>query len=191
MRDTIETNRLTLRPFLATDATQVATLAGDWDVARMCARIPHPYDQDDARRWFETLPKARAEGQGYTFALSNPQDGVIGAMSLERRKEGDPLTLGYWLGKPYWGRGLATEAGAAVLAHAVEDLGATQFRSEHFAENEASGNVLQKLGFAYTGDVRAMHCMARGAKLPARLMARPSRSSAGRNPTGWEASNDS
>lgn len=186
MRDTIETNRLTLRPFTAADAAQVATLAGEWDVARMCARIPHPYGEDEARHWFETLPKARADGQGYTFALSNPQDGVIGAMSLERRRENDPLTLGYWLGKPYWGRGLATEAGAAVLAHAVEDLGAAEFRSEHFAENEASGNVLQKLGFSYTGDVRAMHCMARGAKLPARLMARPSR-----NPTGWEASNDS
>ena len=175
MRDTIETNRLTLRPFLASDAVQVATLAGDWDVARMCARIPHPYDEDDARRWFGTLPKARADGQGFTFALANAQDGVVGAMSLERRKDGDPLVLGYWLGKPYWGRGLATEAGAAILAHATEDLGVADFRSEHFAENEASGNVLRKLGFSYTGDVRAMHCMARGAKVPARLMERTSR----------------
>jgi [ribosomal protein S5]-alanine N-acetyltransferase len=172
MRDTIETNRLTLRPFLASDATQVATLVGDWDVARMCARIPHPYAADDARRWFESQPKARAEGVAFTFAVSNAQDGVVGAISLERRKDSDPLTLGYWLGKPHWGRGYATEAGAAVLAHATEDLGLADFRSEHFEDNEPSGAVLRKLGFAYTGDVRAMHCLARGAKVPARLMKR-------------------
>lgn len=175
MRDTIETNRLTLRPFTANDAVPVATLVGDWDVARMCARIPHPYGEDDARRWLATLPKARVDGESYTFAIATAHDGVVGAISLERRNDGDPLTLGYWLGKPYWGRGFATEAGAAVLAHATEDLGVDTYRSEHFVENEASGAVLQKLGFAYTGDVRAMHCLARGAKLPARLMKRPKR----------------
>jgi RimJ/RimL family protein N-acetyltransferase len=174
MRDTIETNRLSLRPFAASDAVQVATLAGDWDVARMCARIPHPYREDDARQWFATQPKARAEGRGFTFAIATAKDGVIGAIGLERTDEADPLTLGYWLGKPHWGRGYATEAGAAVLAYAAEDLGAGQFRSEHFVENEPSGAVLRKLGFAYTGDVRSTHCLARGAKVPARLMRRPS-----------------
>jgi [ribosomal protein S5]-alanine N-acetyltransferase len=175
MRDTIETNRLSLRPFAASDAAQVAELAGDWDVARMCARLPHPYREQDAQQWFATLPKARAEGVGFTFAITTAQDGVVGAIGLERRTPGDPLTLGYWLGKPHWGRGYATEAGATVLAHATEDLGATHYRSEHFVENTPSGAVLRKLGFAYTGDVRTMHCLARGAKVPARLMRRPPR----------------
>jgi [ribosomal protein S5]-alanine N-acetyltransferase len=175
MRDTIETNRLTLRPFTASDAVQVATLAGDWDVARMCARLPHPYGEADAHAWLATIPEARAAGTGFQFAITTAHDGVIGAIGIERRREGEPPTLGYWLGKPFWGRGYATEAGAAVLAHATEDLGATQFRSEHFEENTPSGAVLQKLGFAYTGDVRSMHCLARGAKVPARLMRRPPR----------------
>jgi RimJ/RimL family protein N-acetyltransferase len=172
MRDTIETNRLTLRPFATSDAAVVATLAGDWDVARMCARIPHPYAESDAHQWFATQPKARAEGRSFAFAIANAHDGLVGAIGLDAR-DGDPLTLGYWLGKPYWGRGYATEAGAAVLAHATEDLGAAPFRSEHFVENAASGAVLRKLGFAYTGDVRSMHCLARGETVEARLMHRP------------------
>lgn len=175
MRDTIETNRLTLRTFTASDAVQVATLCGDWDVARMCARLPHPYREDDAKQWFSLMPKARAEGAAFDFAITTAHDGLIGAIGLERRRDGHAPTLGYWLGKPYWGHGYATEAGAAVLAHATEDLGETDFRSEHFVENQPSGAVLAKLGFAYTGDVRSMHCLARGAKVPARLMTRPPR----------------
>lgn len=172
MRDTIETNRLTLRSFTASDAATVAQLAGEWDVARMCARIPHPYGEDDAKFWFATHPKGRVDGTAFPFAIANAHDGVIGAISLERRRAEDAPTLGYWLGKPYWGCGYATEAGAALLAHAAEDLAVNDFRSEHFEENEQSGAVLQKLGFRYTGDVRAMHCLARGAKVPARLMKR-------------------
>jgi RimJ/RimL family protein N-acetyltransferase len=172
MRDTIETNRLTLRTFTANDAATVAQLAGEWDVARMCARLPHPYAEDDAKQWFATHDKGRAEGTAFPFAITNARDGVIGAISLERRDAEDVPTLGYWLGKPFWGRGYATEAGAALLAHAAEDIGAREFRSEHFEENAPSGAVLQKLGFRYTGDIRAMHCLARGAKVPARLMKR-------------------
>jgi len=172
MRDTIETNRLTLRPFMASDAATVATLVGDWDVARMCARIPHPYGEDDAKQWFASQPKARAEGAAFTFAVAGARDGVIGAMGLTRRGADEMFEIGYWLGKPFWNRGYATEAGAALLAHAVEDLNETRFHAQHFEENQASGVVLQKLGFAYTGDVRAMHCLARATKLPARLMKR-------------------
>lgn len=172
MRDTIETNRLTLRPFGANDAAQVATLAGDWDVARMCARIPYPYGENDAHAWFASQTAARAKGASYTFAISTARDGVIGAIGLDAKDE-EPLTLGYWLGKPFWSQGYATEAGAAVLAHAVEDLGVDRFRSEHFVENDKSGRVLEKLGFAYTGEVREMACLARSERVPARLMLRP------------------
>ncbi|MBL8559176.1 MAG: GNAT family N-acetyltransferase [Hyphomonadaceae bacterium] len=172
MRDTIETNRLTLRPFTASDAATVTRLVGDWDVARMCARIPHPYREDDAKQWLATLPKARAEGASFTFAVTSAKDGVIGAIGLTRRDADETFEIGYWLGKPYWGQGYATEAGATVLAYAVEDLGEKRFQAQHFEENAPSGAVLQKLGFRYTGDVRAMHCLARGAKVPARLMKR-------------------
>jgi RimJ/RimL family protein N-acetyltransferase len=176
MRTTIDTNRLTLRPFLATDAQRVAMLVGDWDVCSMLARVPHPYAAADAEAWFATHAEAHAAGQNFTFAITTPSDGVIGCIGFELNGEGiedGALVLGYWLGKPYWGRGYATEAGAAVLAYAERDTGIASFRSGHFAENPASGVVLEKLDFAYTGEVKPQHCLARGVDLPSRKMVRP------------------
>jgi RimJ/RimL family protein N-acetyltransferase len=138
----------------------------------MLARVPHPYAVEDAQKWFDTMPAARACGRGYTYAIAMAHDGVIGAMGLEKRSDDDVYTLGYWFGKPSWGYGFATEAGTALLAYATEDTGETEFRSEHFVENEASGRVLQKLSFTYTGEVRDMTCLARGQDMPARGMER-------------------
>lgn len=172
MRDTIETPRLTLRPFGAGDAAPVAELVGDWDVARMLARVPHPYSIEDAQAWFATQPETRASGRDFPFAITTAHDGVIGCVGIHKPPGEEGFTLGYWLGRLHWGRGYATEAGAALLAHATEDLGLTHFHSEHFVGNDVSGRVLQKLGFAYTGEVRSMHCLARGADVEARQMAR-------------------
>lgn len=173
MRSTIDTPRLSLRAFRDADASRVTELVGAWDVARMLARVPHPYKDDNAKGWIATHDEARANARGWHFAIATTSDGVIGAMSLERRDDDEPLTLGYWLGEPYWGLGYATEAGAALLAYASDDLGETTFRSEHFIDNDASGRVLRKLDFAYTGEVRRMQCVARGEKVQARMMRRP------------------
>lgn len=172
MRDTIETPRLTLRHFVASDAAPVTELVSDWDVARMLARVPHPYSVDDAQASFAAQPEARAKGAEYPFAITTAHDGVIGSIGIHRRGGDGEFTLGYWVGRPFWKRGYATEAGAALLAHATEDLGVTHFHSEHFVENETSGRVLRKLDFAYTGEVRSMHCLARGEDVEARQMAR-------------------
>jgi RimJ/RimL family protein N-acetyltransferase len=175
MRTTIDTNRLTLRPFQATDAQRVAMLVGDWDVCSMLARVPHPYAAADAEAWFATHAAAHAAGEAFTYAIVTPSDGVIGAISLELNGEGvtdGSLVLGYWLGKPYWGRGYATEAGAALLAYAEADTGVKHFRAGHFSENPASGKVLEKLGFVYTGEVKPQLYLARGIELPSRKMAR-------------------
>ncbi len=180
MRDTIETQRLTLRPFSANDVAPVVALCGDWDVARMLARVPHPYKHADAVEWIETIPARRDAGTDFVFAITNARDGVMGAIGIDLRDGEDAFTLGYWLGKPFWRQGYATEAGGAVLAHATEDLGVARFRSEHFVGNEVSGRVLQRLGFGYTGEMRQMPCLARGEHVPARLMERPRKQQSGR-----------
>jgi [ribosomal protein S5]-alanine N-acetyltransferase len=175
MRTQIDANRLSLRQFQTADAARVAELVGDWDVCSMLARVPFPYAEADAAAWFATHTAAHAAGEGFTYAIATPSNGVIGAIGLELNGEGiedGALVLGYWLGKPFWGRGYATEAGAAVLAYAEADTGMKSFRSGHFAENPASGVVLEKLGFAYTGEVKPQLCLARGIDLPSRKMAR-------------------
>jgi [ribosomal protein S5]-alanine N-acetyltransferase len=152
MQLAIETRRLVLRPFTQADARRVAYLAGDYDVARMCGRVPHPYSLKTAIDWIATHEEERVSGEEFPFAVTLERDGLIGSCGVNRAKGGpaDLWEIGYWLGQPYWGFGYATEAAKALMAWAQAELGAKVFAAGHFADNPASGKVLVKLGFAHT-----------------------------------------
>lgn len=151
---TIIARRLTLRPYQQTDAARVAYLAGDYDVAMMCGRVPHPYPIAAAYSFFDMLEQGQESGKEYAFAVTLPIDGVIGACGLSRVGEPDAETweLGYWYGMPYWGLGYASEAARALMDWGRDQLGAKIFVAGHFVDNPASGNVLRKLGFLRTGE---------------------------------------
>jgi [ribosomal protein S5]-alanine N-acetyltransferase len=165
MTDIISTERLSLRPFQPRDAGRIAYLAGDYDVARMCARVPSPYPVLAAEGWLELQAAARRKGDEFAFAVTRPRDGLIGACGVTRLKGGSVFELGYWLGRPYWGEGYATEAARAVIEWAQARLGATGFLAGHFADNPASGAVLRKLGFRPTHATQ-MFGLARGTAAP-------------------------
>lgn len=174
MRDVIETNRLTLRRMTAQDCGRVVEFLGDWDVASMLSRIAHPYAPDHYLAWQATHAETWAKQTNLPFAITTARDGLIGCIGIDGERDvAGRYEIGYWLGKPYWGQGYATEAGAALLAQAEHDLGIADFISRHFVENEKSGQVLQKLGFSYTGDVKPSPCLARGHDVAARMMERP------------------
>jgi len=170
MLPTITTQRLTLRPFEQADAPRLAYLAGDYDVAKMCGRVPHPYSVATAYAWLDKLDSARDGSADFPFAVTAPIDGLIGCCGVSRT--GDPADaaweLGYWFGMPYWGLGYASETAKAVMDWARCELGAKVFLAGHFADNPASGNVLRKLGFARTGSAElfglARQASARGER---------------------------
>ncbi|MEZ5995789.1 MAG: GNAT family N-acetyltransferase [Hyphomonadaceae bacterium] len=165
MRDVIETKRLKLRPLRTTDAQRVARFCGDPSVGRMLAMTPLPYLEAAAEGWIMTL-KARAPlGRDFVYAVDSPGEGLIGAIGAHARGEG--FEIGYWYGRPYWGQGFASEALAALVA-AARKLGA--LTSGHFADNPASGRVLEKAGFVYTGEVEPTFSMGRGETVPCRRM---------------------
>lgn len=141
---TIPTARLKLRPLRAEDAPRVAIFAGEWDVARMLARVPHPYSERDARDFIA----GAAVGKALAIVHAN---GVIGVIGLDPAGEGQ-TELGYWLGKPFWGRGFVTEAGQAVIAASLQSCPTLSVIASHFQDNPASGHVLAKLGFTPTGE---------------------------------------
>ena len=150
----IETRRLLLRPFAAADAAAVEGYVGRWEIARMTTRIAHPYPQGAAAEWIASHAAAREEGSEYTFAITlQGQDQPIGAISLRHSEPGN-LELGYWLAPGHWGRGLATEAAQAMVVYGFEKLGAEALTSGHFADNAASGRVLEKAGFRANGIAR-------------------------------------
>jgi len=71
--------------------------------------------------------------------------------SEELRRLHDRAELGYWVGRPYWGRGYATEAGLGLLAHSFGVLRLNRVFAIHYSRNPASGRVLQKLGMRQEG----------------------------------------
>lgn len=165
---TVRTGRLSLRKAQVSDAPRVAELANDLDVARMTTRIPHPYELSDAED-FLTRVREQDPREATTFAIEHPDDGVVGLLGFFANEDGRP-ELGYWLGRPYWGRGYATEAAEGALVWASETWGRRYVVAGHFADNPASGQVLCKAGFLYTGEVKLMPSLGRSQEAPARMM---------------------
>ena len=155
----LRTERLLLDPFREEDAARVAALAGNWKVARMTARIPHPYSEDLARQWIAGQAPARATGVAHTFAVRFGGE-PVGAVGLERTEPGQ-YELGYWIGEPWWGIGIATEAAGRAVRFAVDDLSARVVNAGYLFDNPASGRVLAKCGFVRTGEIMQW-CEARG-----------------------------
>ncbi len=164
----ITTDRLLLRPPTMDDAWRIADLANDYGVASMTSNIPHPYRYEDASA-FLSGPRAKPLSQSRLFAIEHRAFGVIGMIGLTR-KDKFATELGYWLGRTFWGRGLATEAADAVTAWAFDVWGRRVILASHFADNPASGRVLIKTGFLYTGEVRPLYSVSRGEAASARMM---------------------
>ncbi|HZZ68396.1 MAG TPA: GNAT family N-acetyltransferase [Phenylobacterium sp.] len=167
-RDEIRTDRLILRAPAAGDVAAIARLAGDYAIASMTTRMPHPYAEADARQ-FVALVARQDTARERTFTIERQGEGAIGAIGFHRALSG-LLELGYWLGRPHWGRGYATEAVAGALHWASADWGRKAVSSGHFADNAPSANVLIKSGFLYTGEVQMRHSRARGRIAPTRMM---------------------
>jgi RimJ/RimL family protein N-acetyltransferase len=149
---TIKTNRLTLRPFTLEDAPELQRLAGDRAVADTTQSIPHPYEDGMAETWISSHPETFKKGQGVTFAITrNSDNALVGEISLMHMVKGHQATLGYWIGKPYWGNGFCTEAARAVLKYAFTERGLIRVHASHITRNPASGKVMQKLGLQHEG----------------------------------------
>ena len=89
------------------------------------------------------------------FAITLRAGGeLIGAIGIDVEPEHARAELGYWIGVPYWGRGYATEAAAALVTRAFEVLGLQRVFAYHFTTNPASGRVLQKIGMRHEGTRR-------------------------------------
>ena len=167
-RPVIETRRLTLRSPVPADVERVAAFCVDHDVARMTTRMPSPYTRGHAED-FVARCGAQDRARDNTFAIDLPDEGLIGIVGMFTTAEGE-VELGYWIGRPYWGRGYATEATRGALDWARERWKKRYVMAGHFADNEASGRVLVKAGFLYTGVVEHKPSIARGEPAATRMM---------------------
>lgn len=164
--EAIETPRLRLRGLEPQDAVPIAGLANDFEVARMLVPLPHPFTLADAEA-FVARQRGTASPRDRVFGVEHKTFGVIGVLGF--RRDGPFAEVGYWLGRTFWGRGLATEALVAAMDWARR-AGARAVFSGHFPDNPASGRVLVKAGFLYTGVVEERLSLARGEATPTRMM---------------------
>ena len=152
---TLTTGRLKLRPFSLDDAPAVRKLAGSPAIADTTLNIPHPYGEGMAEAWIATHPEKYEKGEGATFAIVRRADGaLLGAIGIHPREAHSRAEIGYWIGEPYWGQGIATEAARAVVDYGFGTLGLNRIYAFHFGRNPASGRVMQKLGMRHEGVLR-------------------------------------
>jgi RimJ/RimL family protein N-acetyltransferase len=138
----------------------------DEGIVRNLATAPWPYGRDHAEAFLarereERLPVFLA------FKRTSGQPHLVGGCGIGRREDG-ALELGYWIARPFWGLGFATEATRAVMRIA-RATGLTRVTASHFIDNPASGRVMRKSGFRPTGDYVRRFSAGRGAESLAAL----------------------
>ena len=153
------TERLLLRPGWIEDAPALARAIGEEAVVRNLATAPWPYGEADARD-FLSQPIDPAQPRFLIFARTGGAPRLVGGCGISDDPEGRP-EMGYWIARPYWGLGFATEAGRQLL-HIARAMNLPKLSAGHFLDNPASGAVLRILGFRPTGKIAQRHSRARG-----------------------------
>lgn len=163
--DTIETERLTLRRPRASDAGPISMYAGDRRVAEMLERVPHPYPPGAAEAFVaRALKDGTPEHVWVMDAVKIDGPEFIGVISLIRKTEG--VTLGYWVGPPFWNTGYASEAAQAVV-DVARSAGIGALEAEVVEGNDPSAHVLVNAGFREIG-ARETYGVALGRMLTMR-----------------------
>lgn len=160
----LETERLLLRPPKRSDAPAIAALIGEWDVAKNLGRVPYPYSETDAHEFFDRVEAKSDDQSDLTLGITlKPSGAYIGGCGVHLRENGE-FEVGYWIGKPHWGNGYATEAARAVVHAAFAKLKLEKLTAGYFFDNPASGHVLEKLGFLPDGE-ELRDCLSRGHRV--------------------------
>jgi ribosomal-protein-alanine N-acetyltransferase len=149
----LKLSRCLLRSWRETDASSLVTYANNRRVwINLRDRFPHPYTPADAEEFIRAALASAPETR-FAIAVDDAAVGSIGFM-LHEDVERVSAEIGYWLGEPFWGRGIMTEALAAVTAHAIRAHDLTRVFSVPYEWNPASFRVLEKAGYVCEGRMR-------------------------------------
>ena len=147
----LTTERLTLRPMRLADAPALQRLFNDWEVVKhLNGHVPWPYPDDGAETHVRQSLEKR-DRYYWTITLTGAEDEALGLISIKPDLGDQGEQRGFWLGRPYWGRGLMTEAAERVTRHAFLDLGWPHLWLGNAEENTASHRVKEKQGAIIVG----------------------------------------
>lgn len=140
-------DRIVLRRWAPTDADALARLADNRSIwLNLKDRFPHPYARTDAEAWIAHCQAETGSPTQFAIAL----DGVaIGGIGLEPMSDVHRLTaeIGYWIGEPYWGKGIASAAVIEMTRYAFAEFPLARLQAMVFEWNPASRRVLEKAGY--------------------------------------------
>jgi RimJ/RimL family protein N-acetyltransferase len=152
MTNELTTERLILKPLQLADAEQVQALFPHWEIVKyLIAVVPWPYPPDGALRFYRdvALPAIeRREQWHWSLRLKDSSEQIIGAISLHK---GENNNRGFWLGLPWQGRGLMTEAVVAATDYWFDVLGFEVLRAPKAIGNVGSRRISEKTGMRLVG----------------------------------------
>ena len=162
-----------LSEFRSSDKPALIEHLNDRDIYDRTLRIPYPYTDADADEWLALVAKiTQQQGRPVHWAIRNADDHLIGGCGFDGFQVGKShrAEVGYWLAKPFWGRGIMTAVVQRVCQHAFEEFGLVKITAHVFSHNPASARVLEKCGFEQEGFLRK-HFLKDGQFIDARLFA--------------------
>lgn len=167
----LETERLILRPWRESDADTLFKYASDPDVGPRAGWPPHRSVEESLE-----LIKTVFSGEGmWAVELKETSEavGCVGYLPSSASNldiADDQCEVGYWIARPYWNKGICTEAMQAVVDYCFTVKGFTVLWGDYFPENPASGRVMEKCGFIDTGKEVLCPTLEIGADKPVRVM---------------------
>ncbi len=153
----LRTPRLVLRPFRDDDGPAVERLAGERSVADTTLALPHPYPAGGATTWIAGHDPGWRAGTTMVCAVTKEPEDLVGAAGLTIVPAHRRAELGYWIGRPYWNLGFATDAAHALVWYGFAHLGLNRIQALCFTRNPASARVMQKVGMTHEGRSRQLY----------------------------------
>lgn len=147
--DTLETERLHLRPLKTTDAARIVQLANNPNIAFLLGSMPHPYTLDHAEEFLARV--AKRETHVFGICLKADKDNIIGTVGVGPRWSPDEPEIGFWIGEDYWENQYTAEAVQAILTYAFEFLKYEKIYCSCRIENAKPRNVIHSCGLVYIG----------------------------------------
>lgn len=149
----IECSSFSIRSWQMRDALHLAQYANDKDVwLNLRDRFPHPYTYQDAKDWIEFATATKPE-TNFALVVDGLSVGGIGIILGEDIGRCS-AEVGYWLGRPYWGQGIISEALPIFTAYTLATFGLNRIFACPFVHNQASIRVLKKAGYGWEGILR-------------------------------------
>ena len=164
----LTTERLTLRPLLPRDAESLHRLVNDWEVTRTLAVVPFPYPRELADDWIASTTRELEAGTAYHLAITGQEadhEILVGVVGLHVDRANRAGRIGYWVGRRFWGHGVATEAAGRLVRWGLANLEIDRISAAVATDNPASAAVLRRIGFRQVGEGTG-HSVARGADHP-------------------------